>query len=205
MATVRRILIAIVGLALMADSIALAYVKFTSGPSPSDEKSKLVLWIDDAAQAQEAGEICTEQGYEAVVSPAKRQSQQEADFRVAMSGTEKVLKPIAQTLKQAGHGKQISLSEDGTKLFYGGYYKQKAEAMRQAERIKAQEKMVFEVVPGVKTVQKASNKVVIASMPSNMVEPLISEIVAKGVEINDQNEVSLTPKEEPGDEAVEEE
>jgi hypothetical protein len=178
MATVRRILIAIVGLALMADSIALAYVKFTSGPSPSDEKSKLVLWIDDAAQAQEAGEICTEQGYEAVVSPAKRQSQQEADF---------------------------SLSEDGTKLFYGGYYKQKAEAMRQAERIKAQEKMVFEVVPGVKTVQKASNKVVIASMPSNMVEPLISEIVAKGVEINDQNEVSLTPKEEPGDEAVEEE
>lgn len=206
MATVRRILIAIVGLLLMADAAALAYIKFTGGPAPSDEKSKLVLWVDDADQAQTAGDTCTEQGYEAVVSPAKRQSQVEADFRVAMKGNEKVLKPIAQTLKQAGHGKQISLSDDGTKLYYGGFYKQKAQAVRQAERIKAQEKMVFEVVPGSKTVSKASNKVVIASMPSNMVEGLISEIVAKGVEISDQNEVSLSPKsEEPSEETVEEE
>jgi hypothetical protein len=196
MATARRTLIAIIGLLLMADAAALAYIKFTGGPRPSDEKSKLVLWIDNAEQAATAGEVIKEQGYEGVVKADKRKSEVEADFRLAMKSSKKeLLKPIEKVLRQAGH-KQLSYSPDGTMLYYGGLYKQKAQALRQAERLKAQEQLVFEVRPGSKVVSKASNKVVIMSMPSNMIEGLLSEITAKGVEVNDQTEISLEPKEE---------
>lgn len=200
MAMVRRILIGIVGLLLIVDAGALAYVKFTSGPAPSDEKSKLVLWIDNAGQAKTAAGIVKEQGFEAVVKPDKRKTETEADFRVAMKSTKKeLLKPIEQILRQAGH-KQLSYSDDGTKLYYGGFYKQKAQAVKVAEMIKSKEQLVFEVVPGVKVVAKPSTKVVIASMPSNLIPGLLEEISAQNVTVDDQSEVSLEPV-EPAEDA----
>jgi hypothetical protein len=206
MATIRRVLIAIVGLLLMVDAAALAYVKFTSGPAPSDEKSKLVMWVDKGEQAKTAVAFLKEQNYDPIVKPDKRKTEVEADFRVAMKSTKKeLLKPIEQILRQSGH-QQLSYSEDGTKLYYGGFYKQKSEAVRMAERIKSKEQLVFEVVPGVKTVGKASNKVILMSVSTNMVETVMSDLAAKGVEINDFVETSLEPKpEEPKEEASSEE
>lgn len=193
MAMIRRALIGIVGLLLIVDAAALAYVKFTGGPAPSDEKSKLVLWIDNAEQTKTAAGIVKEQGFEAVVKPDKRKTETEADFRVAMKSTKKeLLKPIEQIMRQAGH-KQLSYSEDGTKLYYGGFYKQKAQALRAAQAIKAKEQLVFEVVPGVKVVAKPSNKIVIASMPSNLIPGLLEELSAQSVTIDDQVETSLEP------------
>ena len=194
MATIRRILIAIVGLLLMVDAAALAYVKFTGGPSPSDEKSKLVLWIDNAEQAKAAEAMLKEQNYEPILKPDKRKAEVEGDFRVVMKGDKKILESIAKVLKQGGHGKQLSYSEDGTKLYYGGFHKQKAQALRVAERIKAKEQLVFEVAPGVKMVAKASNKVVVVSMPSNMIEGVMTDLSAQEIEVNDHTETSLEPK-----------
>jgi hypothetical protein len=190
MTAVRRIAIVVVGLMLILDGAALGYIKLNSGPTPSDEKSKLVLWVDDAGQAKAAGALLKEQGYEAVVGPAKRKTEIEADFRVVMKSTKKeLLEPIAKVLRQGGHS-GLSYSPDGTKLYYGGFYKQKSQAMRVAQRIKAQDQIVFDVVPGTKTVNKASNKVVMASVPSNMVDQIIDDVKGAKVSIADQ---SVTP------------
>lgn len=195
MAGIRRLLIAIVGLLLIVDAAALAYVKFAGrGPSPSDEKSKLVLWIDDAEQAKKAAAILKEQGYSPLVKPDQRKTPVESDFRVAMHGSQKILEPIAQTLRQSGHT-QLSISEDGEKLYYGGFYKQKSEAVRVAERIKSQEKMVFEVVPGTKMVSKKSTRVILLEVPVNLIDGLMSDITAQNLEIDDYTDTPLTPVE----------
>lgn len=200
MASIRRILIAIVGLLLIVDAAALAYVKLIGrGPTPSDELSKFVLWIDNKAQADKAAEVLKQRGYEPLVKPDQRKSPVETDFRVAMAGSKKILDPIAQTLRQSGHT-QLSFSEDGEKLYYGGFYKQKSEAVRVAERIKSQEKMVFEVVPGVKMVSKKSHRVIVLEIPSNMIEPLMADISASNIEIDDYTETPLEPKESPEEE-----
>lgn len=190
MATIRRVLIAIVGLLLIIDAGALAYVKFSSGPAPSDEKSKLVFWIDDAAQAKAAAEALKATGYEPVLKADKRKTEVETDFRVVMTGKDEILKSIAETLRQSGHT-QLSFSEDRSKLYYGGFFKQKAQALKTVERIKAQEKIVFEVAPGTKTVEKKSNRLILLSVPSNMVSAVQDELQAKNIKIDDESETPL--------------
>lgn len=194
MTAIRRILILVVGLALLVDGAALAYIKINSGPTPSEEKSKLVIWIDDPAKAKAVGELLKTQGYEPIVKPDKRKTEVEADFRVAMNGEEKILKSIAQILKQSKKN-QVSFNEDRTKLYYGGFYKQKAEAMRVAKRIKAEEQLVFDVVPGTKVVAKNSTKVVLVEVPSNLVDGILAEVATKAT-IADSSETSLEPKED---------
>jgi hypothetical protein len=56
-------------------------------------------------------------------------------------------------------------------------------------------------------VAKASNKVVVVSMPSNMIEGVMSDLSAQEIEVNDHIETSLEPKpaEEPKEETSEEE
>ena len=205
MAAIRRILIGIVGLLLIVDAGALAYVKITSGPTPSQEKSKLVLWIDDAEQAKIAASILKEQNIEAVTKADKRKTETEADFRVAMKSTKKeLLKPIEQILRQGGH-KDLSYSGDGTKLYIGAMYKQKAQAQKVAAQIKSKEQLVFEVVPGVKVVAKPSNKIVVASVSSNLIPGILEEMAEQSVTIDDQTEVSLKPSDDaPAEEAAEE-
>ncbi len=191
MATIRRVLIAIVGLLLIVDAGALAYVKFNSGPAPSEEKSKLVFWIDDAAQAETAAEALKAAGYEPVLKADKRKTEVETDFRVVMIGKEEILKSIAETLRQSGH-QQLSFSEDRGKLYYGGFFKQKAQALKTVERIKAQEKIVFEVAPGIKTVEKKSNRVILLSVSTNMVPEVQETLRAKNVTVDDESETSLS-------------
>lgn len=193
MANIRRVMIGIVGLLLVLDAGALAYIKFTSGPAPSLEKSKLVLWVDDAGQAKAIAASFKEAGYEPIVKPDKRKDTVEADYRLAMKSTKKkLLEPLAEILKKAGH-KQLSYSEDGTVLYLGGYHKQKAAAQRIADRIEANDKMVFEVVAGTKTVMKPSNRVILMEIPSNQVEVLVSGL-DNSYTIADQEE---TPLDEP--------
>lgn len=196
MATIRRILIAVVGLALMVDAAALVYIKFTSGPKPSEEKSKLVLWVDDKAQAKTAEATLKEMGYEPILKADKRENVVDADFRVVMKSTKKeLLKPIEQILRQAGHS-QLSYSSDGTMLYYGGFYKQKAEALRVVERIKAKEQLVFEVATGTKVVPKPSHRVILLSVPTNMTEGLIDQLREKKITIADSVETPIEPAEE---------
>lgn len=203
MAAGRRIMIAVVGLLLILDAGALAFIKLTSGPSPSEEKSKLVIWIDDGAKAKGVAAMLKEQGYQPVVKPDKRKSEVEADFRLAMSSSKKeLLEPIAAVLRQGGHS-GLSYSEDGTKLYYGGFFKQKAQASRVGQRIKEKDQIVFEVVPGKKTVSKPSHKVILLSVPSNMVADIITEVEAKAT-IADHEEISLEPKPEEAEAGAEE-
>lgn len=196
MASIRRLLIAIVGLLLIIDAGALAYVKFSGGPSPSDDKSKLVFWIDDAAQAKVAAETLKGAGYEPVLKADKRKTEVETDFRVVMVGKKEILNAIAQTLRQSGH-QQLSFSEDGGKLYYGGFFKQKAQALKTAERIKSQEKMVFEVLPGTKTVEKKSNRVILLSVSTNMVPEVQEALRAKDIKLDDELETPLDESGQP--------
>ena len=82
-------------------------------------------------------------------------------------------------------------------LFYGGGYKQKAEAKRIAKSLEAREKVVFEVQPGEKTVMVKSHKIILTSVPDNFI-PLITDELGtlEDVEIANQEEESLEPAEE---------
>ncbi len=199
MANIRRVLIGVVGLLLVLDAGALAYLKITSGPAPSEEKSKLVLWVDDATQAEGVAAAFKKAGYEPIVKADKRKTAVEADYRLAMTSTKKsLLEPLAEILRKAGH-KQLSYSDDGTVLYLGGFHKQKAAAQRMADRVHANDKMVFEVVPGTKTVLKPSHRVILMEVPSNQVELLVSDL-DNSFSIADQEETPLDPP-EPSDEA----
>lgn len=171
MTVVRRALIALTALALVANAAALVLIKTGAGPTPSDEKSKLVFWIDDKGQAQTAGEKLEGAGYKVLVKPAEREDFIDANFRVVMSGDKKTLTPVANLLRKSGHT-NLKFSEDGSKLYYGGVYTQKSEAKRVAKSLEAKERFVFDVEPGKKKVKKASNRVIVEEVPRNFVSDL---------------------------------
>lgn len=192
MATVRRALIGIVGLLLILDAGALAFLKFGGGPKvPSDEKTKVVLWIDDASVAKTVVAEIKELGYEPVVSKDQRATEVESGFRLTMAGPNRdFLNSIAQTLRDTGHS-GLSISEDGTELYYGKAYEQRAQAERVAARIKQTDKMVFEVKAGRKKVKKPTTKIVLPEVPSNMVSDLMSPFSDK---IDDSLETPVPKK-----------
>ena len=179
MATIRRVLIGIVGLLLILDAGALAVLKFSGDTTPSDEKTKVVLWIDNGATAKAVVTDLKAQGYEVSSGPSKRKAEVEAGYRLVLYGPNKeFLSSIAQTLRDSGHS-GLSISEDGKELYYGKAHGQRAQAERVAARIKQTDKMVFEVKPGTKTVDKATTKIVLAEVPSNMVDGLMGELSGK--------------------------
>lgn len=181
MATVRRILIGIVGLLLILDAGALAVLKFGGGGTvPSDEKTKVVLWIDNAATAKSVAEELKAQGYTPIVKKDQRETEIESGFRLVFSGglSRESLSAIAQTLRDAGHS-GLELSKDGTELYYGRAFEQKAQAERVAARVKQTDKIGFEVRPAIKKSKKASTKIVLTEVPSNMVADLMGEFSGK--------------------------
>lgn len=203
MTVVRRILIALVGLLLVLDAGALGIVKFASGPKPSAEKSKLVLWIDDKAQAEEAAEKLKEMGYEPLLKEGKRATFVDANFRVVMSASRKeLLDPVAKVLAKSGH-KNLSFNEDGTLLYYGGSYAKKSEAMRVAKSLKAKEMLVFEVEPGQKKVMKPSHRLILLEISDNMIDSA-TDPLRESVDIADEEIESLEPAEPEEDEVAEE-
>ncbi len=180
MATVRRILIGVVGLLLILDAGALAVLKFGGGGTvPSDEKTKVVLWIDNADTAKAVAEELKGQGYTVSSGKSQRETEVEAGYRLVMGGPNReFLGSISQTLRDAGHS-GLSISEDGTELYYGKPFAQKAQAERVAARVKQTDKMVFEVRPGLKKAKKSSTKIVIPEVPSNMVSDMMSGLSDK--------------------------
>lgn len=207
MTMLRRALILIVGMLLLFDAAALAVVKFAGGPKPSEEKSKVVFWVDDKEQAKRVRDKLKELKYEPIVKEAKRETKVQANYRLVYSASKRaLLEPIANVLKRAGH-KNLSINKEGTMLYYGGVYKQKAEAKRIAKSLEAREKVVFEVQPGEKTVMVKSHKIILMSVPDNFIPLVTDELSAlEDVEIANQEEESLEPsEEEPAeDEAAEE-
>lgn len=171
MTVVRRALIALTTLALVANAAALVLIKTGAGPAPSDDKSKLVFWVDDKGEAKTAGEKLEAAGYTAIVKAAEREDFVDANFRVVMSGEKKTLTPVANLLKKSGH-QNLSFSADGNKLYYGGVYAQKSEAIRVAKSLEAKERFVFDVEPGKKKVKKPSNRVIVEEVPRNFVSDL---------------------------------
>ncbi len=171
MTVVRRALIALTTLALVANAAALVLIKTGAGPAPSDDKSKLVFWVDDKGEAKTAGEKLEAAGYTAIVKAAEREDFVDANFRVVMSGEKKTLTPVANLLKKSGH-QNLSFSADGNKLYYGGVYAQKSEAIRVAKSLEAKERFVIDVEPGKKKVKKPSNRVIVEEVPRNFVSDL---------------------------------
>ena len=168
MSLVRRILIALTALALIANAGALVLIKTNAGPAPSEDKSKLVFWIDDGDQAGKAEEVLKAEGYETLLKPADREDFVDANFRVVMPGENKILKPVASSLARSGH-KNLSFSKDGTKLYYGGVFTSKSEAKRVAKSLEAKEKFIFDVEPGKKKVKKSSHRLILTEVPRNYV------------------------------------
>lgn len=195
MSTIRRIALVLVTLALIADAGALVVIKMGSGPKPSDEKSKVVVWVDKQEEAQGIAAVFKTAGYEPIVKAATREEKVEADFRLAMHASKKsLLDPVAQVLKQNGH-KNISFSADGTTLYFGGVYKQKAQALKQAERLKTKDRFIFEVVRGQKVQKFESFRVILLEVPDNMISGL-TEPLYEDYEVKEIEEIALDRDEE---------
>lgn len=172
MTIVRRILIALTTLALMANAAALVLIKTQAGPAPSDEKSKIVFWVDDKGQAQTASEKLKALGYGVELKKAEREDFVDANYRVVMNDDNKqTLTSVANILRKSGH-QNLTLSKEGNKLFYGGTFTQKSEANRVAKSLEAKERFIFEVESGKKKVKKSSNRVIVMDVPRNFVSDL---------------------------------
>lgn len=201
MATVRRVLIAIVGFLLLLDAAALAYVNFSGGPRPSDEKSKVVFWIDEAGQASAASDALTALGYEVLVKPATRKAEVQADWRLTLGPqTPEMNQSVAQVLRNNGHT-DIHFSADRSYLYYGPFYPNKADANRLMERIKAQDKIAFRVDQGKKEVDQPSHRVILMEVPDNFIPDAVQEVEAVA-EVVQTDEESLQPKTEELDEDI---
>lgn len=195
MSTIRRVVLFLVTVALIADAGALVVIKMGSGPKPSDEKSKVVVWVDKQEEAQGIAAVFKTAGYEPIVKGAVREVKVEADFRLAMSASKKsLLDPVAQVLKQNGHN-NISFSEDGTTLYYGGLYKQKTQAQKQAERLKTKDRFIFDVVRGQKVQKIDSFRVILLEVPDNMISDL-TEPLYNDYEVKEIEEIALDRDEE---------
>ena len=192
MTILRRILIFVVGLLLVATGGALALVKMSAGPTPSAEKSKLVFWVDDAAEASQLSEELKAKDYVVFNKPATREDTVEANFRLAMTSENKdILKSIAQVLADSGH-RELKYSDDGTTLFFGKVYAQKTQAQRKADSLFSKEKIRFDVIPGSKKIKKKSNRVIITKISDNLVDPLVESVDSKYkiAEINQEQDES---------------
>lgn len=195
MTVVRRILIGVVGLLLLLDVAALGIVKFSGKSGPSDEKSKLAIWIDDEGQAKAALKIVEEAPYKGEIKPAQREVFVEADFRVVMDADRKeLLDPVFKILKKAGH-QNLSFNDEGTELYYGGVYQTKAKAKKVAAKLMEEESFGFDVRPGRKKVQKKSFKVVVYDVPVNMITDLTDKIEDE-YQVEAIDEYPVEPKEE---------
>ena len=195
MAVVRRILILIVGVLLLLDVAALGIVKFASADPPSEEKSKLAIWIDDEDQANAALSEVQELEYKAEIKPAERDVFVEADFRLVMDADRReLLDPVAKILKKAGH-KNLSFNDEGTELYYGGVYATKAKAEKMAAKLMEEEKFGFEVRPGRKKVKKKSFKVVVYDVPQNRITNL-TDPIEEEYEVETIDEYPVEPVEE---------
>lgn len=193
MSLVRRILIALTALALIANAAALVLIKTNAGPAPSDDKSKLVFWIDDGDQATKAEELLKAEGYETLLKGADREDFVDANFRVVMPGENKILKPVAASLRRSGHN-NLSFSKDGTKLYYGNVFTSKSEAKRVAKSLEAKEKFIFDVEPGKKKVKKPSHRLILTEVPRNYVSILEGKLQDASVDTAKTEETPINWK-----------
>jgi len=208
MTIIRRVLIALVAFALVLDAGAIVLIKAYAGPKPSEEMVKVVYKIDDKDQAEAVKEVFAEMEYPATLQPSSRIETVEANYRVVMTGEKReLLEPIARVLKKAGHT-NLSFNEEGTKLFYGGVYEQKAAAQRKVKALEAKERLIFEVQPGQKKVKKPTFKVYVQEMPKNF-EPILKSKIEEqlpDVSIAEENVEDVEPKDDAGaNETAEEE
>lgn len=179
MTILRRILIFVFGLLLVATGGALALVKMAAGPEPSEEKSKLVFWVDDASEAKALASELKEKKYEVFNKPDTREDTVEANFRLAMSNENtNILKSTAQVLADSGHG-ELKFSEDQKVLYFGKPFAQKTQAQRKADSLFSKEKIRFDVIPGTKKVKKKSNRVIVVTISDNLVDPLVEGVNGK--------------------------
>lgn len=206
MSVVRRVLLVLVGIALVANVTALALVKSSAGPAPSDEKSKVVFWIDDKGQAELAETTLKEEGYEPLLKPSERDHFIEANYRLVYKDSSvKLVKPIANVLAKSGHKNLVIKEEDGmAKLYYGGVYKQKADAKKVAKSLETKELIKFDVEPGRKKTKKPSNRVILMAVPDNFVSGLEDKLEQAGIVIALTEQDSLEPKSDSAEEPTEE-
>ena len=204
MTILRRILIAVVALLLTLDVAALGVLKFSGTGSTSDRMSKVVFWIDDKGDAKTAVSILKEEGHEALLKPAKRETTVDSGYRVAMpSDTEGFLKSVEGILKKAGYG-PLSYNDDGSVLYYGGIYEKKSEANKIVASLEEKESVVFEVQRGRKKVKKSSQRVILVEISESSVDSVIAA-VEDSVEVAETDEEPLEgPDEEPLEESDEE-
>lgn len=191
MTVVRRILLAIVALAFLADSLAFALVKLSSGSEEAANATKtdVVAWIDNAGKAKLVAGAIKEAGIKSVdIKPAKRETQKPAGYRLVLHVSRKdIAAPIAETLKSRGyqHVKVVE-GDEGTELQLGGTYNSKAKAKADADRVERQESFKFEVVAGTKTVQTDSNKLIVKGLDKEQAKKVVDILVENSIELFDK-------------------
>ncbi|MGE0494956.1 MAG: hypothetical protein AB7S38_37460 [Vulcanimicrobiota bacterium] len=188
MTVLRRILLAIVALAFLADSLAWGLVKLSSDSEGPDTMSKtdVVAWVDNAGKAKVVASAIEEAGIKAVqVKAGKRETQKPAGYRLVLHVSRKdIAAPIAETLKSRGH-QQVKIVEgdEGTELQLGGTYNSKAQAKALADRVERQESFKFEVVAGTKTVQIDSNKLIVKGLDKEQAKKVVDILVENKIEL----------------------
>lgn len=201
MTVIRRVLIAIVGLLLLLDVAALAWIKTKTEPTPSEDKSKIVFWIDDAGEAKAATESLKELGYEPIVKNAERNDFVEADFRLELDGVGSPLKPTGRILRKRGYA-SVTWNEDGTVLDYGKVFATRAEAEQTATNIGNKEGVYFSVVPGKKKTVKQSHRVILLEVPNNKIDEVVGPIELEYT-VAEVDEEPIIVVEDDGDEVEE--
>ena len=188
MKIVRRALLGLVTLLLIADATALALVNFGGGPSdnpsPAEEDNsiyKVVAYIDNAGKAKLIAKDIKKAGVDAEMGKSKRKVRKASGYRLVFkAGSAEIVGAIAETLKHKGY--TVNSSEDGTELYLGKNYASKAEAAKMVDRVQRQESIKFEVITGYKMVSQATNKLVARNLNAEQKRAVTDVLVENDIE-----------------------
>lgn len=183
MTAVRRILLALVTLMLIADVAALALVKGQGSPEPSDpgagEKFNVVAKVDNAKQAGIVTKAIENLGVTVESEKSSRQVEKQTGFRLVFEASSvEILKAVAETLSYKGYTCSISEKDDKAQLYLGGNFKTKAQAAQVMSKVQRQESIKFEIVNGVELKKVPTNKLTVRNLDQETAKK-VTDILAE--------------------------
>ncbi len=184
MTAVRRIMLALVTLMLIADVAALALVKTQGGEVSTDdpgtpETFKVVAKIDKVAQAKITAKAIEKLGVTVELEKTSRMVEKQTGFRLVFEASSvEILQAVAETLQYKGYTCAISEKSGQAQLYLGDIYPTKAKAAEVMTKVQRQESIKFEIVNGVTQVKVPTNKLVIRDVDQNVADK-ITEILGE--------------------------
>lgn len=195
MTAVRRILLALVTLMLIADLAALALVKSQGGePAPDGpdkaESFKVVARIDKAAQAKITAKAIEKLGVTVEMEKTSRMVEKQTGFRLVFEASSvEILKAVAETLQYKGYTCAISEKSGQPQLYLGDIYPSKAKAAEVMTKVQRQESIKFEIVNGIKQVKVPTNKLTIRDVEQGTADK-ITEILGE-MKVTDYEQIPV--------------